>query len=452
MNISNTWLHIGAGAFHRAHQAWYLNELRRSGDSSWRLALENIREDQLYIQQALLNQQGHYTLETIAPDGHRCYEKIESINEVIPWDPGLNTLIARGSDINTRIISFTVTEAGYYLDKEENLITEHSDVMNDLHGGITTIYGVISLILENRRIKKSGPVTLICCDNLRHNGQRFYHGLSQYLKANGQHDLLKWATSQVTCPNTMVDRITPQPSAETIQRVTEQTGMDDAVPVTAEAFIQWIIEDKFINVRPGLENVGVELVPDVIPYEEAKIRILNASHSCIAWAGTLAGKKYIHESLSEETTFQLVNDFITYDVIPNLTPHPLDLELYRDIVVERFTNPYILDVNQRVASDGFSKLAEFILPTIRDSLNRGYVPRYSIKIVSLYYRFLNDWYAGLLPYEYKDSVLDKNSMKDIFSAADPVAVFVSNERFFGTLIENRLFVSSLSAEIRGNTF
>ncbi|MFP8760035.1 hypothetical protein ACN4GA_24065 [Raoultella terrigena] len=209
--------------------------------------------------------------------------------------------------------------------------------------------------------------------------------------------------------------------------------MDDAAPVTAEAFIQWIIENKFINDRPCLENVGVELVSDVIPYEEAKIRILNASHSCIAWAGTLAGKKYIHESIAEKTNFQLVNNFITYDVIPNLTPHPLDLEFYRDIVVERFMNPYILDTNQRVASDGFSKLTEFILPTIRDSLNRGYVPRYSIKIVSLYYRFCKDWYAGLLPYEYKDSVLDNNDLKEIFTAPDPVIFLYQTKGFLANL-------------------
>lgn len=452
MNISNTWLHIGGGVFHRGHQAWYLNELRQSGDLSWHLTLANIRGDQVNIEQALLSQQGNYTLETIAPDGCKHYEQVKSICEVIPWEPELNALIDCGSDINTTIISFTVTEAGYYLDKEENLLTEHVDIKSDLCGGRRTIYGVISLILGKRRIKKSGPVTLICCDNLRHNGQRFYHGLFQYLQVCGQQDLLKWASSHITCPNTMVDRITPQPSADTICRVKEATAVDDAVPVTSETFIQWVIEDKFINERPALENVGVEIVADVTPYEEAKIRILNASHSGIAWAGTLAGKQYIHESIAEETIFNLVNDFTTNDVIPNLIPHPLNLEVYRNVVVERFRNAYILDTTQRVASDGLSKLSEFILPTIRDSLNRGHVPRDSIKIVSLFYHFLNKWYHNQLPYEYKDSVLDKTDVEEIFIATDPVIAFITKKKFFGALTENNLFISSLKDEIRRMNF
>ncbi|UYB60133.1 mannitol dehydrogenase family protein (plasmid) [Klebsiella michiganensis] len=449
MNISKNWLHIGAGSFHRAHQAWYLNELRRFGDFSWHLMLGNIREDQLDIQKALLAQQGIYTLETIKPDGGKNYERIESIREVILWEPGLNNLISRGSDIETKIISFTVTEAGYYLDKDENIIADNPDILSDFYGDRRTIYGVISSILENRRIKKSGSVTLLCCDNLRHNGQRFYHGLCQYLKASGQLDLLKWVASHIACPNTMVDRITPQPSSESILRVKEYMGIDDEIPVTAESFIQWVIEDKFISDRPPLEKIGVDLVSDVIPFEEAKIRILNASHSCIAWAGTLEGKKYIHESISENTIRDLVHNFITFDVIPNLMPHPLDLEGYRDIVIERFTNPYIQDTNQRVSTDGFSKMVEFILPTISDSLNCGYLPQFGIKIVSLYYNFLKIWFDGRLPYEYKDSVLDREEVKKIFESTDPVSTFVSSEIFFGKLIGNSLFVSSLNNEIRG---
>ena len=138
-----------------------------------------------------------------------------------------------------------------------------------------------------------------------------------------------------------------------------------------EAFIQWVIEDHFIAGRPAWEKVGAELVDSVMPYEEAKIRILNATHSCIAWAGTLVGLNYIHEGTLDADIHKFAYDYVTEDVIPCLTPSPLDLERYRDVVLDRFSNPYIQDTNQRVAADGFSKIPGFIAPTLAECFERG---------------------------------------------------------------------------------
>ena len=191
------------------------------------------------------------------------------------------------------------------------------------------------------------------------------------------------------------------------ERVKAATGVDDACPVMGEAFIQWVIEDHFIAGRPAWEKVGAELVDSVMPYEEAKIRILNATHSCIAWAGTLVGLNYIHEGTLDADINKFAYEYVTEDVIPCLTPSPLDLERYRDVVLERFSNPYIQDTNQRVAADGFSKLPGFIAPTLSECFERGVTPAATAMLPALFFRFLDRWNAGKLPYAYQDGVMDE---------------------------------------------
>ncbi|CNL83413.1 D-arabinitol dehydrogenase [Yersinia intermedia] len=312
------WLHIGAGSFHRAHQAWYLHRLRAAGDNRWSIALANIRDDATPLLATLAAQNGEYMLETVTPAGERQYEKITSLRKIIPWDKELNHLVEQGSKPETRVISFTVTEGGYYLDNQFNLQQDNADIQADLNGDCRTIYGAISRILLQRQQLHSGPVTLLNCDNLRHNGERFRHCLLQFLALRDQQSLLSWATDQTRSPNTMVDRITPRPSDDIAPRVLEQTGFADKAPVMGESFIQWVIEDDFIAGRPALENVGVEMVESVLPYEEAKIRILNASHSCIAWAGTLIGQSYIHEATDRAALAYAVLEGVTFGIADGL--------------------------------------------------------------------------------------------------------------------------------------
>ncbi|MES1162524.1 MAG: mannitol dehydrogenase family protein, partial [Rhizobacter sp.] len=275
--------------------------------------------------------------------GERHYERITSIRQVIPYEPTLAGLIAVGADAATRIISFTVTEAGYYLDSHNRLEPGYPELASDLAGTTrSTIYGALAVILAERQRRGSGPVTLLNCDNLRSNGERFMHGFTDFLTRRGDTALLAWVQANTSAPNDMVDRITPRPLPEVAQRVKAATGVDDAAPVMGEKFIQWVIEDHFVNGRPAWEKVGAELVSSVLPYEEAKIRILNASHSCFAWAGTLIGLQYIHEGVAHAAIRQMAFDYVTDDVIPSLTasanPYPLDLAAYRDVVIDRFSN------------------------------------------------------------------------------------------------------------------
>ncbi|RFU46427.1 D-arabinitol 4-dehydrogenase [Paraburkholderia sp. DHOC27] len=435
---ANVILHIGAGSFHRAHQAWYLhklNEIRQPNEPSWALTVGNIRGDMNPVLEGLAAQDGVYTLETVTPAGERAYETIRSIERVVPWTESLDGLIAAGADPACKIIAFTVTEGGYYLDEHDRLDTANPDLATDLKGGHVTIYGALAAILEARMQAKAGPVTLQSCDNLRSNGERFHAGMREFLERRNATALLAWFDANTTSPSSMVDRITPRPTPDVRERVLAATGFDDAVPVMGEAFIQWVIEDRFCAGRPAWERVGAELVDSVVPYEEAKIRILNATHSCIAWAGTLVGLTYIHEGTLDPEIRQFAYDYVTQDVIPCLTPSPLDLAKYRDVVLDRFSNPHIQDTNQRVAADGFSKIPGFIAPTLSECFARGVEPAATAMLPALFFRFLDRWQAGSLPYTYQDGVMDERVARAFFAAQDPLQAFCGDRLLWGSMAQ-----------------
>lgn len=436
---ANVILHIGVGSFHRAHQAWYLhrlNEARQAGEPRWSLTVGNIRDDMRAALDALAAQHGVYTLETVTPHGERAYETIRSIERVLPWSANLDALVEAGADPACRIVSFTVTEGGYYLDEHDRLDTANPDLAADLAGARTTIYGALAAILEARMQRNAGPVTLQSCDNLRSNGERFHAGMSEFLERRGATALRQWFDAHTTSPNSMVDRITPRPTDDVRERVRAATGFDDASPVMGESFIQWVIEDRFCAGRPAWERVGAELVESVLPYEEAKIRILNASHSCIAWAGTLVGLRYIHEGTLDADIRQFAYDYVTQDVIPCLTPSPLDLARYRDVVLDRFGNPHIQDTNQRVAADGFSKMPGFIAPTLAECFARGVEPAATAMLPALFFRFLDRWQRGVLPYAYQDGVMDEATARGFFASSDPLHAFCTDRLLWGGLAQN----------------
>lgn len=464
-----TLLHLGLGSFHRAHQAVYLHQLQQSGDRRWRLAGGNIRPDLAETIDALIAQHGAYTLETVTPQGERSYTRIGSIQTVLPYEPDLRGLIDLGAQASTRIISFTVTEAGYYLDARNQLDLNFADLRADLAAarqgqpGSTlpprgadaagdrghTIYGALAALLRTRMQAQAGPVTLLNCDNLRHNGDRSRAGLLQFIELIGDHELLAWVRTNTRSPNAMVDRITPRPTPAVRERVKAATGVDDPCALMAESFIQWVIEDDFIAGRPAWEKVGVEMVASVQAHEEAKIRLLNASHSCIAWAGTLAGYSYIHEGTRDPAIRQVAYDYVTDDVMPVLDtpehPCPIDLPQYRDVVLERFGNPAILDTNQRVAMDGFSKIPGFIAPTVRERLARGESIASVAMLPALFLAYLQRWHAGQLPYNYQDQAMDPAMAHAICASADPIQALCADALLWGTLAGDARLLAALRA-------
>ena len=439
-------LHLGLGSFHRAHQAAYMHALREAGDTRWQLAGGNIRADMADTVAALDAQGGAYTLETISPTGEHRYTRITAIADLVPFEPTLSGLITRAAEPSTRIISFTVTEAGYYLDGHDQLDAALPDIAADLAAargtqpmasGGSTIYGALTAMLRARMQAQAGAVTLLNCDNLRHNGKRFRAGLQRFIELAGDAALLEWVQTHTTCPNAMVDRITPRPTPDVAARVQAATGWADAGPVMGESFIQWVIEDRFCAGRPAWESVGVEMVSSVAPFEEAKIRLLNATHSCIAWAGTLVGYHYIHEGTQDAVIRRIAYDYVTDDAIPVLSspgaPSPVDLPRYRDVVLERFANPAIADTNQRVAMDGYSKIPGFIAPTIQERLARGQSIASVAMLPALFLAYLQRWHAGQITYTYQDQAMDPASAHALCEAADPVAAFCADAVLWGTL-------------------
>jgi len=446
-------LHLGLGAFHRAHQAAYQQQLLDLGHRQWQLISANLRPNPDGSEQALIAQGGRYTLLTIAPDGAVHYQPMTALHKVIPHSPGLAQVIACGADPRTRIVSFTVTESGYYLDANGQLDADIPELAQSLartrasaaQQADGNIYSAISALLQARCAAGAGPLTLLNCDNLRHNGERFRAALLRYLQLAGLHELHAWAQDNTTCPNAMVDRITPRPPPELRQRVLADTGCDDAAPVMAERYLQWVIEDNFIASRPPWEEVGVEMVASVAPYEEAKIRILNASHSAIAWAGTLRGLSYIHEGVSVPEIRTIAHNYVSEDVIPclDVPGNPIDLAAYRDTVLARFANPAIADTNQRVAMDGFAKIPGFIAPTIRQRLQRGESIAATAALPALFLAFLQRWHQHLLPYHYQDQAMNPDTAHAICAAADPVVALCADSALWGEMANHPQLVHAV---------
>ena len=448
-NQALTLLHLGLGSFHRAHQAAYMHELQQLSPCAWSFAGGNIRPDMAETIAALQAQNGEYTLETISSQGKHHYTRIASIQRVLSYQDDLAPLVAVAVDPATRIISFTVTEAGYYLDASNQLDWDNfPDLRDDLDAVRAgraghTLYGALTTLLRARMAADAGAVTLMNCDNLRHNGDRSRGGLLQFIEVLGDADLLAWVKAHTTNPNAMVDRITPRPTPDVVDRVRDATGWDDQAPVMGESFIQWVIEDNFINGRPDWERVGVEMVDSVQPYEEAKIRLLNATHSCIAWAGTLAGFQYIHEGSLNPAIRQMALDYATDDAIPVLLPSPINLAAYRDVVLDRFDNPAIQDTNQRVAMDGFSKIPGFIAPTIRQRLARGESIASVAVLPALFLAYLQRWHRGQIPYTYQDQAMDPALAHAICESTDPVADFAADTTLWGEMAGDARLVAAL---------
>lgn len=369
--------HLSVGNFHRAHQAAYVEScLADPGHAGWGICGIGVLDGEGERAKALgfRRQDGLYGLSLFPARAEPSSRVIGAMVDYLhaPDDPA--AVVARLADPTIRIVSMTITEGGYNLDEATGRFRlDAPGVVHDLANpqAPKTVFGLVASALERRRAEGRPAFTVLSCDNLRHNGEAIREAVLAFAGARDA-GLAGWIERNVTFPNGMVDRITPAVGPADAARLNRLTGFEDRVPVFAEDFAQWVLEDRFCSGRPALETAGVQFTDDVAGYEQVKLRMLNASHSMLAYPGLLGGYGVVHEAMADPRLHGLLRAFLDRDVIPLLTP-PAGMSLagYRDKVLERFSNPAINDQLARIAADGATKIPVFLADTIGACLRSG---------------------------------------------------------------------------------
>ena len=366
-------VHIGLGNFHRAHEALYMDRLFNKGrDLDWAIVGTGVMPGDAKMVEALSAQD--YLTTVVEQEAGSSTARVTGsmVGMIAPGDK--RAIIARLADPDTRIVSLTVTEGGYFINPatgkfdptapaivHDALQTEHPE----------TAFGLIVLGLARRRAAGLNAFTVMCCDNIPHNGDVTRNAVVGLARLSDP-DLAAWIERTATFPNAMVDRITPATTDRERAKLKEDWGIEDNWPVYCEEFIQWVLEDKFCNGRPAFDAVGAEFVPDVTPYEFMKIRILNGGHAAIAYPASLFGIHFVHDAMNHPLVGGFFKKIEQDEIMPTVPPVPnTDLQDYYKLIHRRFSNPKIGDTIPRLAFDGSNRQPKFIVPVIRDRLKAG---------------------------------------------------------------------------------
>ncbi|KEY57151.1 fructuronate reductase [Serratia sp. DD3] len=366
-------VHLGFGAFHRAHQALFTNEMLEKTDSDWGICEVNLVGGEALIKQ--LREQDH--LYTVAEKGAQATQvkMIGSVTESLhPALDGKATVLAKMTEPQVAIVSMTITEKGYCadpatgrLDKNNPLIVADLANPRDPNSAI----GYIVEALRQRREKGIAPFTVMSCDNVQENGhvaRAAVLGFANLVDA----DLATWIEKHVTFPCTMVDRIVPAATEETLKEIEALVGVADPCGIACEPFRQWVIEDNFVAGRPDWNVAGAEFVSDVVPFEEMKLRMLNGSHSFLAYLGYLGGYAHISDTMTNADYRKAAFDMMMKAQAPTLKmPQGTDLEGYANLLIERFTNPSLKHQTWQIAMDGSQKIPQRMGGSLRYHLARG---------------------------------------------------------------------------------
>ncbi len=350
--------------------ATYTDDLLALERGPWGIAGVSLqRPDQ---RDRLAPQGGLYT--TLQRDGHGTRARIIGcLRRVIVAREDPAALVTMMAAPETHIVSLTITEKGYCHDPATGrLDTDHPDIAHDRArpDAPRSAVGLIAAALRARRDAGLAPFTVLCCDNLPHNGA-LLAGLVHDFAALGSDALAGWIEAHGAFPSTMVDRIVPAPTPADVEEATALTGLADAAPVSHEPFRQWVIEDRFAGARPAWEKVGAELVADVAPHEHMKLRMLNGAHSALAYLGYLAGHATIPDVVADPP-FRAYAEALWEEVIPTIPPPPgTDLRGYARDLLARFGNTAIRHRTWQIAMDGSQKLPQRLLGTIRERLAQG---------------------------------------------------------------------------------
>jgi len=359
-------VHFGPGAFHRAHQADYVDRLLHH-DPRWGIAAVSLRTAGTI--DALRRQDGLYTLAIL--DAETSYRTIAAHNRFLgPGDAKETRQLL--ADPAIAVVSSTVTEKGYCLAGDGTLDFSHPDIVHDLAqpDEPVSLIGWLVLGLKDRHASGVRPFTPLCCDNMASNGKKLRSAVAAFAEQSDP-ELFRWIEAEVCFPDTMVDSITPATDNRLRELVRTTTGFDDAVPVSREAYTEWVIEDVLPQNFPDLASAGATVTGNVGAWEKAKLRILNGSHSTLAYVGLLLGHETVADAMSDPALAGFVQRLASEDIVPSLKPSALDLNGYVEQTLERFRNPAIHHRLAQIAWDGSQKLPYRLLDTILDARASG---------------------------------------------------------------------------------
>jgi fructuronate reductase len=365
-------VHLGLGAFHRAHQAVYTDDALCAGDRDWTIVGISLRgtavRDQLIPQDCL------YTVNE-RDNGGDTTRLIGAIRGVLVATEQPAQVIALLASADTRIVSLTITEKGYLRGLDQSLDIHAPQVAADLAGSTTpqSIYGLLAAALGLRRDAGLPGLTLLSCDNLAANGAQLTRLLDNFLERRDAK-LARWFRNECTCPSTMVDRIVPATTPANLDALGARLGQTDAGAVFTEPFRQWVIEDRFAGPHPRWDLSGAQFVSAVGPYELGKLRMLNGAHSALAYLGMLRGHQFVHEAVADGSVREVIERLMRVEAAASLpSVSGLDPSTYADRLLERFGNRALPHRLAQIAIDGSQKLPQRWLSTLRYHQQLGHL-------------------------------------------------------------------------------
>lgn len=440
-------IHVGIGGFHRAHQAYYTDQLLHTkGNENWGICGVALLDFDKKIYNTLNEQDGLYTLIVKELDGSLSKTIIGSIVEYLFAPENPKAVIEKMADKAIKIITLTITEGGYNYNEAtkqfdfNNPLIQH-DLENPSHP--KTIFGYLTQALKLRKARNSNGLSIQSCDNIQGNGHVAKKMLLSFVE-KADPELVDWIKSNVSFPNSMVDRITPVTSLLDISNLKETSGIDDAWPVVCEPFKQWVIEDDFIASRPTWEHVGAQFVEDVLPYEKMKLSLLNAGHSVLGILGALIGYDTIDEAVNNQGIYIFLNSYMDLEVTPTLGElKGVDLTKYKQSLLQRFGNINIKDQIDRICSESSTKIPIFILPTVKAQLKENRSIEYAAFVIAAWAIYSLGLDENGKSLNIKDTMADLVHNKAIAAKDQPV-LFLEMESVFGDLKTSPLFVNAFT--------
>ncbi|KAJ9483898.1 hypothetical protein VN97_g9497 [Penicillium thymicola] len=367
-------VHVGVGGFHRAHLAVYVDKLMRDhNETDYAICGVGLQPFDAAMRDVLKEQDHLYTVMERSDKGSLAHV-VGCINSYLFAPDNRKAVIDKMAHPDTRIVSLTITESGYYYNENTHeLISDHPDIKADLKNvnAPSTTFGFLYAALAQRYQNKQDPFTVMSCDNMQKNGSITRNMLVSFARLHNPK-IADWIAEKGAFPNAMVDRITPQTAQIDKETLAKEFGIEDGWPVVTEPFMQWVIEDQFSDERPAFEKVGVQVVKnvhDVEQFEKHKLRLLNGSHSAIGYPGQMAGFKYVHEVMNNPQLRKLVWEMMQEEVKPHLPEIPgVNIDDYCKTLMKRFSNSTIMDQLPRVCLNASGKIPQFIMPSIAEAI------------------------------------------------------------------------------------